>query len=102
MTRIPFIVTHGGVSAKCALHVDRKLKVHLIEFVELVTGSLRDMAFARQLLEKIEFINDLMHAEMPFEALISCRRSPGMFGAILEPAAVEFENIREAIKEAGC
>lgn len=97
MTRIPFIVTHGGISARCALHVDRKLKVHLIEFVSLQTGADNQAPHARALLEKIEFINDLMHADMPFEALISCRRSPGLFGAILDPAATEFENIQRAL-----
>lgn len=97
MTRIPFIVTHGGISARCALHVDRHLRVHLIEFVSMHTDMENQGPHARAVLEKIEFINDLMHADMPFEALISCRRSPGLFGAILDPAATEFENIKTAL-----
>lgn len=98
MTRIPFIVTHGGVSAKCALHIDRAFKVHLIEFIELRRALDADGHYARAMLEKIEFINDLIHADMPFEALMSCRRSPGLFGAILDPAATEFENLKVATK----
>lgn len=98
MTRIPFIVTHGGISARCALHVDRKLTVHLIEFVSMQTEAERQGPHARAMLEKIEFINDMIHAEMPFEALMSCRRSPGLFGAILDPAASEFENLKTAVK----
>lgn len=100
MTRIPFIVTHGGISARCALHVDRKLKVHLIEFVSMQTDGETQGPHARAMLEKIEFINDLMHAEMPFEALMTCRRQPGLVGAILDPAACEFENIKTALKGA--
>lgn len=101
MTRIPFIVVHGGISANCALHMDRNFKVHLIEFRAMRTDLETQGPHARELLEKIEFINDLIHADMPFEALITCRRSPGAFGAILDPAACAFESIKTALPVTG-
>lgn len=98
MTRIPFIVTHAGVSARCGLHVDHKLNVLLIEFASMTTEDQMQAPTARAMLEKIEFLNDMMHADVPFAALASCRRSPGLFGAILDPAADALENLRAALK----
>lgn len=97
MTRLPFTVTHAGMSVLCFLHVTANSEAKLLEF-----GSLRSeanaAALAAKVQEHIEFLNDLMAADMPFEALMTCRRSPGLFGAILDPAATELENLRGALK----
>jgi hypothetical protein len=101
MRHIPFTVTHDGRSATCALHVNAKGKVALIEFRTVRNQGLEPLGFAAALREKIELLNDLIAAEMPFDALATCRRSPGLFGAIIDPATSELENFRAGLLGGG-
>jgi hypothetical protein len=101
MRQIPFTVTHDGRSATCALHINAKGKVVLIEFRTVRNQGLEPIGFAAALREKIELLNDLMAADMPFDALTTCRRSPGLLGAIIDPATSELENFRAGLVEGG-
>jgi hypothetical protein len=113
MTRLPFIVTHCGISLRCNLMVDSKGQVKLIEVADLSRADVERMfpeglpdlevidrcqVAVRAVRDKVGTLNDLIHADMPFDALASCRRSPGLYGAILDPAWTELENLRTAQK----
>lgn len=113
MTRLPFIVTWCEMSLRCHLVVDRQMQVKLIELADVSPADIERMfpdglpnldvidrcqTVVRAVRDKIGTLNDLMHAEMPFDALASCRRSPGLFGAVLDPAATEMENFRTSLE----
>lgn len=92
MSKAPFIVTHDGQSVLFFLHLSRHLDVRLIEMGE-PRGDHNDALLGR-MRERSELLNDLLHSGVPFDALATCRHSPGINGAILDPAAAALEALR--------
>lgn len=101
MTKLPFIVTHDGKSVQFFLHIDKAKRPRLIEMGASPAGSISSYDFAVKLRERVILLNDLLHAEVPFAALASCRHSPGLNGAILDPAATALEQVSDALTAAG-
>lgn len=96
MTRLPFIITHDGWSVRAFLVIDAG-EPTLIEINKSQPTTAPIVALL-ELQERLNLLNDLMHAGVPFDALATCRRSPGLNGAILDPAAAELENLCQALK----
>ncbi len=99
MPKLPFIVTHEGVSVQCDLMVNKAMTVRHIEVRPAADQS--HLPVYRQICERVEDLNDLIAAEVPWEALASCRRSPGLNAAIIDAAATELDNLRGALAENG-
>lgn len=97
MTRAPFVVTHDGWSVLCHLVVDDKAQVKHIEAVRALAQGDGPRLLLERVRQRAEMLNDLMQAEVPFALLASCRRSPGIFGAIIDPAASIYEDLHGAI-----
>lgn len=104
MTRLPFIATHDGVSIRCEATLNAKAEVVNLAALLLASDTLISadiIGVVGKIQERTQALNDLIHAGVPFEALATCRNSPGINGAIIEGVCVALDGVCASLASRG-
>jgi hypothetical protein len=115
--KLRFMVAHRGLSFPCIgwLHgEDRRLVALGLDNAspgnsgaprvwragDATVQSEPDWRAAREEISmKILALNELLHSGMPWEAMLSCRHSPGAIGSIIEAAEIRRQEMKRVRHE---
>lgn len=97
MTQMIFIVTHEGVSIRCAALLNARAEVTCFVAHALITSAENGSDVFKAACEAAALFNKLINVGGTFEELRTFRNSPGITGAMIDAADDRLQQIRECL-----